>query len=401
MRRTATTRRIFTFTFVLLAIEFLDEFIFGVREAAWPLIRDDLGLSYIEIGILLSMPNLIASFIEPGLGILGDVWKRKLLVLGGGMIFTMSLLLTAISGSFIPLLVSFILFNPASGAFVGLSQATLMDANPQRHQQNMARWTFAGSLGIVIGTIAIGALSIIGIGWRELFLFAAIVSFSLVIWASRYQFAQSAASDDGENITFRTGIKNAINALRRREVQRWLVLLEFSDLMLDILHGYLALYFVDVVRVEPAHAGFAVAVWTGVGLIGDFLLIPLLERVHGLDYLRISAGLELVLFPAFLLVPGIIPKLLILAFIGFFNAGWYSILKGQLYSSMPGQSGMVMAVNNISGLLGSLLPFAIGMAAEQFGLDVAIWLVMLGPVALLIGIPHRKTEDIQDNRQLE
>lgn len=29
----------------LLAIEFLDEFVFGAREAAWPLIRTDLGLS--------------------------------------------------------------------------------------------------------------------------------------------------------------------------------------------------------------------------------------------------------------------------------------------------------------------------------------------------------------------
>jgi len=33
-------------------------------------------------------------------------------------------------------------------------------------------------------------------------------------------------------------------------------------------------------------AAASVAVWTGVGLLGDFLLIPLLERVKGMDYLR-------------------------------------------------------------------------------------------------------------------
>lgn len=37
-----------------------------------------------------------------------------------------------------------------------------------------------------------------------------------------------------------------MGALRQKEVLRWLVLLEFSDLMLDVLLGFLALYFVDV-----------------------------------------------------------------------------------------------------------------------------------------------------------
>lgn len=39
-----------SFAFVLLVIEFLDELVFGVGEAAWPLIRADLGLSYAQIG---------------------------------------------------------------------------------------------------------------------------------------------------------------------------------------------------------------------------------------------------------------------------------------------------------------------------------------------------------------
>jgi FSR family fosmidomycin resistance protein-like MFS transporter len=162
--------------------------------------------------------------------------------------------------------------------------------------------------------------------------------------------------------------------------------------MLDVLYGYLALYFVDVVGVSQAEAGLAVTVWTGVGLIGDFLLIPLLERVRGLSYLRISAALEFVLFPAFLLVPDVALKLVILGLLGFFNSGWYSILQGQLYSSMPGQSGTVMTVGNVSGLIGSLIPLIIGMAAERLGLRAAIWLCLLGPIALLIGLPRRRAK---------
>ena len=78
----------------LLAVEFLDEFVFGAREAAWPLIRSDLGLSYAQVGMLLGLPNVIGNLVEPALGILGDVWRRRALIVGGGVAFALALLLT-------------------------------------------------------------------------------------------------------------------------------------------------------------------------------------------------------------------------------------------------------------------------------------------------------------------
>jgi FSR family fosmidomycin resistance protein-like MFS transporter len=81
-------------------------------------------------------------------------------------------------------------------------------------------------------------------------------------------------------------------------------------------------------------------------------------------------------------------KLVLLGFIGLFNAGWYAILKGNLYSSMPGRSGTVIAVGNVAGLIGSLFPLAIGYLAEAVGLASTMWLLMLGPIALVLGIPR-------------
>jgi len=40
----------------MLAIDFMDEFAFGAREAAWPLIRQDLKLNYFNVIILFSFP---------------------------------------------------------------------------------------------------------------------------------------------------------------------------------------------------------------------------------------------------------------------------------------------------------------------------------------------------------
>ena len=300
------------------------------------------------------------------------------------MVFAVALLLTALSQSFLSLLLSFVILYPASGAFVSLSQATLMDSEPSRREHNMARWTFAGSLGVVAGPLALSAAVALAFGWRGLFLFFAALALALLAMAWRFSF--STGRKTPEQTSFLTGMREAVRALRRREVLRWLTLLEFSDLMLDVLLGFLALYVVDVAGATPAQAGIAVAVWTGVGLLGDLLLIPLLERVHGLHYLRWSAVLELVLFPAFLIVPNIGAKFLLLALLGLFNAGWYSILKARLYAAMPGQSGTVMTVGNVFGLVGQFVPLGLGLIAEQAGLSVAMWFLLLGPVALLVGL---------------
>ncbi|HEX9331872.1 MAG TPA: hypothetical protein VF896_08305, partial [Anaerolineales bacterium] len=83
-----------------LLIEFLDELVFGVGEAAWPLIRNDLGLNYVQIGLALSLPGFLANFIEPFLFAISDVWKRRAVILLGGIFFTIALLLTGVSRTF-------------------------------------------------------------------------------------------------------------------------------------------------------------------------------------------------------------------------------------------------------------------------------------------------------------
>ena len=380
--------------FPFLLIEFLDELVFGVNEAAWPLIRTDLRLNYLQIGLLLSVPGIVAAIIEPFLGVLGDVWKRRLLILGGGIFFAVACLLTGLSTGFIILLVALCLFYPSSGAFVSLSQAALMDNDPSRHEQAMARWTFAGSLGVVLGPLLLSGMALIGFGWRGVFVALAGLSvLALVFVWGRLPEAPNSLHSLPRLSDLASGLRGAFAALHSGEALRWLVLLQFSDLMLDVLLGFLALYFVDVTGLSAGQAALGIAVWSGLSLLGDFLLIPLLEKVRGLTYLRWSVLLELLIFPAFLLVPGLVEKFVLLGLLSLFNSGWYAILKGRLYSSMPGRSGTVMTLDSVFSLFGKLLPFAIGLTAQYFGLRLAIWLLLLGPIALLVGLPHHPSAE--------
>lgn len=374
------------FVFTLLLVEFLDEILDGAHGAAWPMIRDDLALSYTEIGVLLTVPTLVSAVVEPVLGILADVWRRRVLVLAGGFAFALAVLCIGLSHSFAALLAATVLFFPASGGFVNFSQAALMDAAPGRRERNMVRWTMAGTLGNVAGPLLVGGAVAYGVGWRAVFVGLAALSLAVLALVWRLPFPTPPAGDGEGAASFRAGAREAWRALRRREVRRWLALLEFGDLTSDVLRGYMALYFVDVARTSEAEAAMAVVVWTCLGLAGEALLLYSLGRVGGLRYLRWSTALVLVLFPLFLLADGLAAKFVLLGALGFCNAGWYSILKAQLYAEMPGRSGTVMALQNITALAGGLLPLAFGAFAQAYGLGAMMWLLLAGPAALMTGL---------------
>lgn len=395
-------RRLGGLAAILLLIEFADELVFGLGESAWPLIRRDLGLNYAQIGILLSVPGLLAAFFEPFFGIWADKGHKRWLVLAGGAGFVVATLVTGFSPTFAVLLLAFILFFPASGAFVSVSQAVLMDSDPQRMEQQMARWTLAGSVGVVAGPILLAVLGWAGLSWRSGYMLVAVVAGLLVLAVSRTRFPRPQQPDGDEARP--AGLRAVIGAFRRSDVRHWLVLLMFSDFMLDFLLSYTALYFVDVVGATPEQGALAVGVFTGVGLLSDALIIPVLTRVSGLRYLAWSAGLMTLAYPAFLLIQGLLPKLVLLGLIGLLNAGWYAILKAQMYGTMPGQSGTVLAVDSIFGFVEKLVPLGLGLLAARFGLSVALWVLAIGPLFVWFGVlrpPVRPTVVVEPSPEMQ
>jgi FSR family fosmidomycin resistance protein-like MFS transporter len=135
-----TLRNVTLVSITLLLVAFLDEFVYGAREAAWPLIRTTFGLDYAQVGLLLSLPNVMANAVEPFLGILGDVWKRRILILAGGVTYALALLLFAASWDFPVLLLAAVLLAPAASTFVSLSQATRSSRHSCSCPASISRW---------------------------------------------------------------------------------------------------------------------------------------------------------------------------------------------------------------------------------------------------------------------
>jgi MFS transporter, FSR family, fosmidomycin resistance protein len=404
---------------VALAIELTDELADGAKGAALPLIRHGLGLSYAQVGLLASVPLLVGGLLELPLGILASgPRRRRLAVLGGGIVFILSLAAVAVAPSFAVLLCAFTVFFPASGAFVSLTQAELMDAWPGRQAAIMARWDLAGSAGAVAGPLLLILILAAGGSWRGCYLVLAAVA--AVTWAAsclrdhgplaplnpapgEAQAGQRASPGTAGSPSWTAQIRDVVASLRDWPTARWLWLTVVADLLVDGLTGFLALYLVDVAHLRPELAALAIAIRLGAGLAGDAALVFVLEHVSDLVVLRASAVAAALLYPTFLLMPGAAAKLLILAALSAATAPWYPLLQARLYGSLPGRSSVAVTLSSAAGLVGGLGPLAVGIIAERAGLPWALGLLAVVPV--VIGVfgpgfaltrPRARTTDRSD-----
>ena len=377
------------FIVVLYAVEFLDELIYGLEGAVLPYLKIDLALSYTQIGLLFTVPTLVAMFAEPIIGLLGDTRHRRALVLGGIIATALGLLVLGLGQTFLSILLAFSVMGSASGAYVNLAQGTLIDLNPSRAENTMARWTVMGAIGATVAPWLATAAFYLGYGWRGLYLALAGVAGVYIALLVRQQFNAHASATEEAGSPLKMG-RALFEAIRNRELLRWILLTESADLMLDKLLEVTGLYFHDVAGVSLAAASGAVAVSTTVGLIGYVVLVPVLERVRGLRLLRVSALVVLALYVAFLLTPVAWLKYILIGAVSFCTAGWWPVLRAKCFEALPGQSGLVVAADSLFNLPSLVLPLVIGQVADAVGLGWAMWALILGPLALIFGLPREK-----------
>jgi MFS transporter, FSR family, fosmidomycin resistance protein len=372
-----------------LAVEFADELVDGTKSAAMPLIKHALALTYPQVGLLAAVPLVVGSLIELPLGVLSAAdGRRRRFILAGGLVFIGAVAAAGLARTLPALLAALVVFFPASGAFVSLTQSALMDAYPDRRAQHMARWTLAGALGAVAGPLLVAAVLAAGGSWRLAFLLVAAAG--AVSWLAIAATGPDLTDADGtaegaedEDSGTWPGLRAAIRIVAQAGAVRWLLLLEASDLLLDVFTSFLALYLVFAVHASPSVAALGVAVRLGAGLAGYALLPVVLERIASLRVLRASVLLAVVLYPAFLLVPGTGVKLVVLAVLSAVTAPWYPVLTTELYACLPGRSGFAVSLTSAAGLVGALGPLAVGLAAQHLGLGWAMAALAVVPVILL------------------
>lgn len=384
MLRALVARRL---VLTLLFVELLDELADGALGASLPHIRTDLGLTYAQVGALFAVPAVVGNLIEIPFGVLADRGHRRRLVVVGGAVFTAALAAMAGAQTYVVLLAAFVVYYPASGAFVSISQAILVDTDPDRGEALMARWTLAGSIGVVVGPVLYAGVLAVGGTWRIALGLVVLCFVAGVLAAARAPIAETVTPETEQP----AGWREVLGAFRRRSVLVALVLLDLADLLEDVLGTFLALYLVDVAGFEDGAAALALAVWAGAGLVGDAIAVPVLDRLEGRIVVRVSAVAAGAVYAALLLVEPAPAKITLLALLGLCTAGWYPVLLARYYATMPGRTGVAVSVSSAAGIASGVIPLTLGVLAESFGLAPTMWLLLAGPIVLVAALRPRAT----------
>src|SRR5260370_6657932 len=153
---------------LLLCMGLVDELVVGIPVVALPLLRDRLGLSYVQIGLLFTAGALSSIVLEPLINLFSDRGSKRPWILSGLLILAVAFVVMSNATSYTLLLLAFIVYFPATDAATGLSQAVVIDAAPGEAARTMTRWTLLSSIGDFLAPLVVAAFVALRLGWTEL-----------------------------------------------------------------------------------------------------------------------------------------------------------------------------------------------------------------------------------------
>src|SRR6185312_769246 len=172
----------------LLHMGLLDELIIGFLIVGLPLLRDHLGLTYAQVGLLFSAGALSSMVLEPIINLISDRNSKRWWILGGLLFLAACYALLGNVRSFGWLVFAFIVLYPAVDAAVGLSQAALIDSAPDDSARTMTRWTLMSGIGDLLSPLVVAAFVMLGMGWSALcWLSVGLwLGAAVVVWSQRF-----------------------------------------------------------------------------------------------------------------------------------------------------------------------------------------------------------------------
>ncbi len=337
-------RKILPLRSTLLSTVLLDELITGFPVVGLPLLRDQLGLNYGQIGLLFSVEALSGMILSPIISLLSDRGSKRWWVIGGSLGLAISLVLMGSSHNFGLLLAAFAFSSPAGSAAV-----------PALCWLGAASWSGA----------------------------------ALVLGLQHFPRPTDVITDTGAAINVRlwSGLREA---LRDRVLLRWAVLSLIPTMMDEVFLGFVALYLRDVLHASQVIIGVALTISMAGSLLGLFTLDRVFRksRISSVRLLSWLALLSLVGMIGFLVTRSIWLATVALFVIHLGVAGWYPIAKAQAYDRQPGRSGTVCAVIRLGAPFEVALPGLVGIVAGRFGALAGVGLLGLAPVLMLLLVPR-------------
>jgi MFS family permease len=380
---------------ILLNMGLLDELITGIPVVALPLLRDRLGLDYVQIGFLFTAAAFSGMLVEPFINLLSDRRAKKTWILWGLVLLAGAFVLIGNLTSYPLLLLAFVVSFPAGGAAVDLSQAVLIDAAPGDGSRIMTRWTLLSSIGDFLAPLVVTIFVALHLGWTELCWLAAALWFLAALLLAPLRFPARYSDREAQEDAEETGLwKGLREALRDPSLLRWAAISVIPTMLDEVFLSFVVLYLRDALHVSEALISLIVVLQMAASFTSLFLLERLLKR-------RQLSSTRLLAWSSFVALVGVLGLLIIhplwlvvgaLLVISASCASWYPLAMGEAYARKPERSGVVRVVVGLGNPFEMALPGVIGLICARFGILAGLGVLGLAPVLVLVLLPHRRAE---------
>jgi MFS transporter, FSR family, fosmidomycin resistance protein len=370
-------------TVLALFARFTDELASGFLVVLMPVFRARLRLSVTQVGWLWQVLFSVAAVVEPVAGAAVDVVRRRPLLVWGAVGWGAALVLAAGAPSFGWLLAAFALVGVASGPLAHTADVVLVETHPGAEERIANRSTVLDTTGALLAPAAVAVAAWAGVDTRLLLVVSggAVVGYGLALATSAFPPPPAR----GEGLSPVAQVRTNVRAVASDPAARlWLAALLVQE-VLGLSELFEPVWLRSDVGASQTLVATHVAVGTAASLVALLALDRLLVRFGSLPVLVGACVGSAVLYPAWLLAPGVALKLVLVVPRNAAMAPLWPILRSRSLAAVPGAGGTTSALYSLLGLVP--LQAAFGWAGSRVGLTstmLTVHLAATGVLALLV-----------------
>jgi hypothetical protein len=356
--------------FLAYAARFCDEFLGSMPNVLMPTLQRQLGLSLAQVALLSQVLDYVSLLVEPASDLLLDLWQRKWLMGLGALGMGFTVILIGVAPTFLLLLVAYAIYGAANGPLAHSGDVVLVEAYPAAPDRAYARSTLIDTVGALLGPLLISMAFLLEFSWRWLLVGSGLVTLAYagLIFYTGFPLPAHTGGRSAAPL-LPTLQQNVRTVLTDSTARYWLLFLFFFGL-LETPFVLKTVWLSTEVGMSQEQIGIYIALEMAAGLVSLTVLDRWRRQTAATHILRLAIGAVAILFPAWLLLPGILTRFLLMLPLSFFFAMFWPIGKASALASVPGRSGAIQAVSSLFGVVP--LPFLLGLLAEVWSLTAAM-----------------------------
>lgn len=375
--------------FLGLGGRFTDEILGGVPNVLMPTLRGIFGLTYTQISLLPLATSYVALIVEPVAGLLIDLLQRRLLLAAGALLIGLATAVIGIAPTFLLLLLGFAIYGVGSGPLAHTADVVLVESHPDAPSRIYTRATAVDTVGALLAPLLVSLTFWLELSWRSLLVALAAGSFVYALFLWRTDFPNPPGRRD-EDLSLRQELAHNVRAvLQRRETASWILFL-FVFEVLEAPLTFKTVWLNEQAGMSQPMVGLYVAAEMAASLLSLLYLDHWLERTPARKILQLANGGLLLLYPLWLLLPGMVTRFMLGIPVSFLFAVYWPIARARALASAAGRAGALSALLSTFSLVPIRL--VVGILAGATSLTATmLWIhigATLGLAAILWRMPH-------------